>query len=187
MGYAFNLPPASSTTGQAKQIVKMANGKWAVIVGNGYNSSAGKAVLYVLFINDGVNGWSSGDYVKLVADAPTGLDNGLSTPIPFDSDDDGFVDTVYAGDIKGNMWKFLVGPNSSDKNYTGVTNITSTWKVAFSDASCASTTPSTCSPLFKSTDSGGIAQPIIWPPEVTLHPKSWTVDPVWYRQVSRNS
>jgi type IV pilus assembly protein PilY1 len=167
MGYAFNLPPASSVTGQAKQIIRMANGKWAVIVGNGYNSSAGKAVLYVLFINDGVNGWSSGDYVKLVADAPTGHDNGLSTPVPFDSNDDGFVDTVYAGDIKGNMWKFLVGPNSSD---TSVTPTETTWKVAFSVTTCSNTTPSSCSPLFNATDSGGLAQPIIWPPEVTLHP-----------------
>lgn len=168
MGNAYNMPPASSATGQAKQIIKMANGKWAVIVGNGYNSVAGKAVLYVLFINDGVDGtWSIGDTVKIVADAPAGLDNGLSTPVPFDSNDDGVVDTVYAGDLKGNMWKFLVGPNSSDAS---VTSTTSTWKVAFSSATCANTTPSTCSPLFKATDSGGIAQPIIWPPEVTLHP-----------------
>jgi type IV pilus assembly protein PilY1 len=167
MGYAFNLPPASPVTGQAKQIIRMANGKWAVIVGNGYNSSAGKAVLYVLFINDGVNGWSMGDYVKIVADAPVGQDNGLSTPVPFDSNDDGFVDTIYAGDIKGNMWKFLVGPNSSDAS---ITSTPSTWKVAFSVTTCANTTPSTCSPLFIATDSVGLTQPIVWPPEVTLHP-----------------
>ncbi|MGZ8239915.1 MAG: PilC/PilY family type IV pilus protein [Methylobacter sp.] len=168
MGYAYNMPPAGSATGQARQIIRMANNKWAAIVGNGYNSPSGKAVLYVLFINDGVDGaWSTSDYVKLVADAPTAADNGLSTPVPFDSNDDGFVDTVYAGDIKGNMWKFLVGPNSSD---TSVTSTISTWKVAFSAASCASTLPSTCTPLFKAKDNGGLAQPIIWPPEVTLHP-----------------
>jgi type IV pilus assembly protein PilY1 len=157
MGFAFNLPPASSATGQAKQIIKLANGKWAVIVGNGYNSSSGKAVLYILFINDGVDGtWSASDYVKIVADAPVGLDNGLSTPVPFDTNDDGYADTVYAGDLKGNMWKFLVGPNNSD---TAVTGSTLTWKVAFSGNS-----------LFTATDSSILAQPIIWPPEVTLHP-----------------
>lgn len=168
MGYALNMPPANLDTNQAKQIVKMANGKWAVILGNGYNSVSGKAVLYVVFIEDGVDGtWSAGDYVKIVADAPTGLDNGLSTPVPFDTNDDGYADTVYAGDLKGHLWKFLVGPNASD---TTVTATPSTWKLAFSGATCADTTPSTCNPLFTATDSGGLAQPIIWPPEVTLHP-----------------
>ena len=158
MGYVYNMPPVSSTTNQAKQIVKMTNGKWAVIVGNGYNSTAGKAVLYILFIENGVDGtWSADDYVKIIADAPAGLDNGLSTPIPFDSDNDGYADTVYAGDLKGHMWKFLVGPNSSDAS---VTSTASTWKVAFSG-----------SPLFTATDSGGVTpQSIIWPPEVTVHP-----------------
>jgi type IV pilus assembly protein PilY1 len=155
MGFAINLPPASSATGQAKQIVRLANGKWAVIVGNGYNSSLGKAVLYILFINDGVDGiWGASDYVKIVADATGG--NGLSTPVPFDTNDDGYADTVYAGDLKGNMWKFLIGPNSSDAS---ITSTSSTWKVAFSGA-----------PLFTATDNGGLAQPVIWPPEVTLHP-----------------
>ncbi|MCX7100435.1 MAG: PilC/PilY family type IV pilus protein [Methylobacter sp.] len=157
MGYVYNMPPISSTTNQAKQIVKMANGKWAVIVGNGYNSIAGKAVLYILYIESGVDGtWSAGDFEKIIADAPAGLDNGLSTPIPFDSNNDGYADTVYAGDLKGNMWKFLVGPTSSDAT---VTSTSSTWKVAFSG-----------SPLFIAKDSGGLTQPIIWPPEVTVHP-----------------
>ena len=157
MGYVYNMPPVSLTTNQAKQIVKMTNGKWAVIVGNGYNSTAGKAVLYILFIENGVDGtWTvNSDYVKIEADSGTG--NGLSTPVPFDSDNDGYADTVYAGDLKGHMWKFLVGPNNSDAS---VTSTTSTWKVAFSG-----------SPLFTATDSSGVTpQSIIWPPEVTVHP-----------------
>jgi type IV pilus assembly protein PilY1 len=163
MGYAFNMPPAHSTN-QAKQIVKMANGKWAAIVGNGYSTSAGgtgKAVLYILFIDDGVDGWASGDYVKIVADA-TGA-NGLSTPVPFDSDGDGLVDTVYAGDLKGKMWKFFVGPNAVDNT---VTATPSTWKVALSGAAGCTT----CTPLFTASDGGSGVQPITWPAEVTLHP-----------------
>ncbi len=165
MGYAYNLPPTSVATAQAKQIIKMANGKWAVIVSNGYNSSLGNAVLYILFIQDGMDGWVSGEYVKIVADAPAGKDNGLSTPVPFDTDNDGFADTVYAGDLKGNMWKFLVGPNDADST---VTSNPSTWKLAFSSAGCAGT--STCNPLFKAKNSATQVQPIIWPPDVTLHP-----------------
>lgn len=172
MGYVFNMPPVHTNTSQAKQIVKMANGKWAAVVGNGYNSSLGKAVLYVLFIEQGIDGsWAAGDYVKLVADAPIGSDNGLSTPVPFDSNNDGYADTVYAGDLKGHMWKFLVGPNGSD---ISVTTAPSTWKVAFSSATCGNTTPSTCIPLFTATTSlvsPFLPQPIIAPPEVTEHPK----------------
>lgn len=108
MGYTHNLPPIDPFTSQARQIVKMENGKWAVIVGNGYNSTAGQAVLYVLFIADGEDGvWTVGsDYIKIVADVGSG--NGLSTPMPFDADGDGLADVIYAGDLKGNMWKFNV-------------------------------------------------------------------------------
>ena len=33
--------------GQAKQIVKMENGQWAVIVGNGYNSDNGLSLIHI--------------------------------------------------------------------------------------------------------------------------------------------
>lgn len=155
MGFAFNMPPVNGNSNLAKQIVKMPNGKWAAVVGNGYNSDSGKAVLYILFINEGADGWAADDYVKIVADA-TGS-NGLSTPVPFDSDGDGLADTVYAGDLKGNLWKFIMPDDD-----------TTTWKVALSGAAgCA-----TCTPLFTATDGGSPAanQPIIWPAEVTKHP-----------------
>lgn len=146
MGYTHNLPPIDPFTGQAKQIVKMANGEWAAVLGNGYNSTNGQAVLYVLFIKEGMDGvWTAGsDYIKIVADPGTG--NGLSTPVPFDSDGDGLVDTIYAGDIKGNMWKFDVSnPVASTAN----------WNVALGG-----------SPLF----AAGASKPIISPPAITLHP-----------------
>ena len=169
VGNAYNRPPAKLTTNQPKQLVRMANGKWAAILGNGYNSTNGKAALYILFIEDGIDGaWTlspTADYIKLVADM--GPDNGLSTPVPFDSNGDGIVDVVYAGDLKGHVWKFLVGPTPSDAS---VTTNPATWKVAFSTSSCASTTPSTCVPLFSAVDSSSNMQPITWPPEVSLHP-----------------
>ena len=45
-------------------------------------------------------------FVKIVADA--GPSNGLSQPFWVDTNDDGLADTIYAGDLKGNMWKFNV-------------------------------------------------------------------------------
>ena len=42
---------------------------------------------------------------RLTAD-DTGSNNGLSTPRPVDTDRDGLIDTVYAGDLMGNMHKF---------------------------------------------------------------------------------
>lgn len=144
MGYTHNLPPLDPTTSQAKQIVKMENGKWAVIVGNGYNSASGKAVLYVLFIQDGVDGvWTPGtDFIKLIADVGPG--NGLSTPMPFDSDGDGLADLIYAGDLKGNMWKFDVSAATP-----------ASWSVALGGA-----------PLF----AAGSGKSITVPPAVSLHP-----------------
>ena len=149
LGLTYNYPASHPTTQQAKQIVKMENEKWAVVLGNGYYSTDGKAVLYILFLTDGEDGvWSSGDFVKIVADSGSG--NGLSTPTPFDSDGNGLADTIYAGDLKGNMWKFNVSSNDS-----------ADWPTAFSGT-----------PLYVAQDAAATPnrQPIIAPPEVTLHP-----------------
>ncbi len=153
LGLTYNYPPSHPLTQQAKQIVKMENDKWAVVLGNGYYSTDGKAVLYVLFLEDGEDGvWSAGDFVKIIADntvyASNG--NGLSTPVPFDSDGNGKADTIYAGDLKGNLWKFNVSAASA-----------ASWGVAFSGA-----------PLYVAQDTASPvnSQPIITPPEVTLHP-----------------
>jgi type IV pilus assembly protein PilY1 len=72
-------------------------------------------------------------------------------------DGDGIVDVVYAGDLKGKMWKFLVA-DADPAN----------WEVAFSTTNCGA--GSTCVPLFTATDASSNAQPILWPPEVTKNP-----------------
>lgn len=167
VGFAFNHPAVGSNK-QAQQIVKMANGQWAAILGNGYNSTSGKAALYILFIHAGKDGWDSSDYVKIVADAPVAQDNGLSTPTPYDTDGDGYVDTVYAGDLKGNLWKFLVGPNTGDED---VTSDPTTWKLALSTPGCTTD----CTPLFVAKDGSNNRQPITWPPSITPHPTSGTM------------
>lgn len=123
LGFTFSQPA----------IVRMPNGRWAAIIGNGYNnkdadgnvsgtgsnssaSSDGRAALFILFL-DGPQGpnrtWRLGtDYIKLVTSANGGtsgstiIPNGLATPAPVDTNGDGLVDYVYAGDERGNMWRF---------------------------------------------------------------------------------
>ena len=88
MGYSF---------GKA-QLVKLNTGEWAAIVANGYNSTTEKAVLYVLDIEDG-------SVIKKF-EVDTSGDNGLSGPVAISVDRDFMIDYIYAGDLKGNMWKF---------------------------------------------------------------------------------
>jgi type IV pilus assembly protein PilY1 len=112
----------------------MANGKWAAIYGNGYNSANGHAALFIIFANgptthDPATGWTAGTYIKL-ATGPLGQgpNNGLATPTAVDTNNDGKIDTIYAGDLKGNVWKFDV--SSAD---------TANWKVS-TQASASDTT-----------------------------------------------
>ena len=113
---------------------------WIVIAGNGYNSVNGKAVLLMLDPSDG----------SLLKRIDTGVSscNGLSTPIAIDVDYDDRVDYVYAGDLKGNLWKFDL--TSSDYN---------SWDVAYKDG----ITPQ---PLFQA-----LGQPITTKPDVMRHPE----------------
>jgi type IV pilus assembly protein PilY1 len=108
LGFTFNEPYQNPITSQYQQIAKIATsvnstGTWVVFYGNGYGSTNGKAILYGL---DPLTGAST---VKLEAGANSGTTlaiNGLSAPTPVDTDGDGLVDTVYAGDLKGTVHKF---------------------------------------------------------------------------------
>ncbi len=85
-------------------IVRLNNGQWGAIVANGYNSANGKAVLFIFNLADG----------SLIAKIDTGaagnvgsvIKNGLSAPIAIDIDGNRTADSVYAGDLEGNLWKF---------------------------------------------------------------------------------
>lgn len=78
-------------------IAQVADGDWRVILGNGPNSTGDKARLLMIGVEDGV-----------VTELDTGVagNNGLSAVYTWDSDGDGFVDTAYAGDFQGNLWRF---------------------------------------------------------------------------------
>jgi type IV pilus assembly protein PilY1 len=85
----------------------------AVIVPNGINSTNGHSVLFVFNL-------ATGALIKKI-DTGVGGDNGLMDPRGADIDRNGTVDYIYAGDRKGNLWKF---------NFSGA--LVSDWVVAAS-------------------------------------------------------
>ena len=86
-------------------IARMNDGSVVALVGNGYNSTSGRAVLYMINLATGT--------VKAKFDTGVGTDNGLATPGVFDANGDGLGDYIYAGDLKGNVWKFDVSSKTS--------------------------------------------------------------------------
>ena len=81
--------------------------------------------------------------------------NGLSAPVAWDIDGNGTVDTVYAGDMLGNVWKFDLGASTP-----------ASWSVANGG-----------DPLFQAThtaaDGTVTRQPITGGLTVALHPKTF--------------
>ena len=117
-------------------VTALNNGKLGVIVGNGYNSDSGKAVLYIFVIAaDGRL-----ESVRKI-DTQIGGNNGLAGPAILDTNQDGKADVVYAGDLLGNVWRFDIG--STDPGQ---------WGLSLSGA-----------PLFRARDAAGKAQPITAP------------------------
>ncbi len=122
------------------EIVKTydANYPYILIFGNGYNSVNGRAVLFIL-------NPATGELIKRI-DTGVGTCNGLSTPVAVDVNYDDKVDYVYAGDLKGNLWKFNLTSDDS-------TN----WDVAYYEGGSKM-------PLFKAA-----GQPIATRPDVMFH------------------
>ena len=117
LGHTFSRPSIVPLEGPGNTI------RWGVVVGNGYNDNgSGEAKLFVLFLEDGLDGtWTAGtDYVEISTGVGTATDrNGLSTPAVVDTNGDGLADRAYAGDLMGNLWVF---------DLSGAT--TSAWDVA---------------------------------------------------------
>lgn len=149
LGHMVNDPTISRVSEQAGNVAKMKNGKFALLMGNGYFSTNGSAALYILFVDGPTSGtWTAGThYIKLVANTGTG--NGLSTPTWVDTDGDGVADAVYAGDLKGNVWKFDVSSATPGN-----------WRVAFGGR-----------PLYVAKDINGKSLPITSGLETRAHPQ----------------
>ncbi len=148
LGFSYSKP----------SIVRMANGVWAAVFGNGYNntysdgnvSSTGNAVLYIVNLQTGAlikkfdTGVGMSEDPQLLA-----RPNGLSSPTVIDTNGDSIADYIYAGDLFGNVWKIDVTSSN-----------TAQWKFSFK-------TGNTPKPLFIAEDSLGNRQAITSAPVVS--------------------
>ncbi|QYY24715.1 pilus assembly protein [Diaphorobacter sp. MNS-0] len=112
LGHIFAKPVLDDANPQrTTQIVRLNNNRWAVVMGNGYNSANGRPVLLIQYLD------GDKELLRIPAVA-TDSGNGLSAPRLVDISGDGKPDVVYAGDLKGNLWKFLI--NTKDSSSWGV-------------------------------------------------------------------
>jgi type IV pilus assembly protein PilY1 len=135
LGYTFGRP----------SIVKLNNGNWGAIFGNGYNNTgSGQSGIFIVDLKTGA-------VVRklLTGFGSAGTPNGIGSIVAVDTDGNDTADTVYGGDLTGRLWKFDI----SDPNPAN-------WQIANAG-----------SPLFHASVAG-VDQPITTAPEITVHPVS---------------
>jgi type IV pilus assembly protein PilY1 len=146
VGHIFSDPVMDDATPSiTRQITKLNDGRWALVMGNGYNSPNEQAALLIQYL-DGAK-----ELLKLTAGAPGG--NGLGAPRLVDLNGDKVPDVAYAGDLQGKLWKFDLSGSTS-----------STWNVAFGGT-----------PLYVAKDAGNNPQPITAAPVWLPHPNGGTM------------
>lgn len=117
-------------------IARMHNGQWAIIFGTGQGGS-GNAGVYIGLIDKTTGA------VTFQPLLDTGVsDDSLAYVTSVDLDGDHIADYLYAGDSKGNVWRFDV--TSSDSTKWGVSKFGNT----------------KATPLFVAKDAAGTVQPI---------------------------
>ena len=149
-------------------IVRLHNGQWAIIFGNGLpnandtntckQQATGGAYTSGIYIGlvDPTNGevTFAGNGIGTDGFLSTGAGasaspNGIAEIASVDIDDDGIVDYVYGGDLLGNVWRFDLTASTA-----------SNWTVSTFGAG------GSAKPLFTAVDSTGKAQPITTAPIV---------------------
>ncbi|MBT0651801.1 pilus assembly protein [Geomobilimonas luticola] len=130
LGYSFGTPLIL----KLKDNSTSEKFRWVAALPNGYEGSTGKASLIIADL-------ATGTILKeVVVDNTT--NNGLSTAAAIDKNGDGYADYLYAGDLKGRLWKFDVSGGGSGS-----------WNGSL---------------LFTAVGPSGIAQPITTAPDVVL-------------------
>jgi len=131
LGYAYARP----------EVARLANGRWATFIANGYGSNSGVAALYVLDAMDG-------SLIRKIVIDSTETSNGLSS-VELRVNSSNVVQAAYGGDLKGRMWKFDLSATAPES-----------WGVAFAGkplftAPGGATQPITAQPLLADNPQGG--------------------------------
>lgn len=128
------------------------NGRWVAIFGNGYSSANGKAVLFVVDIE---NAASSDVAVRTAAIQKLVLDstgsNGLGGVTVIPNQTTGRTELIYVGDLKGKLWKIKY--NTTTNLFQVDSNGTSGFFAA--KDSLAAAQPITSSPVVYKHSLGG--------------------------------
>lgn len=134
LGYSFGTPLIVRVLDNRK----VEGYRWVAILSNGYESPTAGKTASLLIVD-----LASGALMRNEMVVDTTHPNGLASPAAVDTDGDTYVDTVYAGDLKGQLWKF--------------------------DLSNRDPTRWSASVLFRAIVSG-VPQPITTAPEVVVRP-----------------
>ncbi|WP_160108379.1 pilus assembly protein [Pseudomonas izuensis] len=131
LGYAYARP----------EVARLADGRWAAFISNGYGSNSGVAALYVVDLRDG-------SLIRKIVVDSTETTNGLSS-VELKVNSQNVVQAAYGGDLKGRLWKFDLSSTSTDS-----------WGVAFAGkplftAAGGATQPITAQPLLADNSLGG--------------------------------
>ncbi len=131
LGYAYARP----------EVARLADGRWAAFISNGYGSNSGVAALYVVDIRDG-------SLIRKIVINSSETGNGLSS-VKLRVNSQNVVQAAYGGDLKGRMWKFDLSGTSP-----------TAWGVAFAGqplftTSGGATQPITVQPLLADNPQGG--------------------------------
>ncbi|WP_434675397.1 pilus assembly protein [Pseudomonas sp. D3-10] len=132
LGYAYARP----------EVARLADGRWAAFISNGYGSNTGVAALYVVDIRDG-------SLIRKIIVNSSETNNGLSS-VKLRVNSQNVVQAAYGGDLRGRMWKFDLSGTSPN-----------TWGLAFAGqplftAPGGTTQPITAQPLLAENPQGGI-------------------------------
>jgi len=124
-------------------VLRLNDGRWAALFGNGYNSDDGTAQLMIVPLDDP----GAAIAIDTGIGDPVNDPNGLGGVTPVDIQGNGTVDRVYGGDLEGNLWRFDL--SSSNPNQ---------WD-----------NPGNRSVIIQAVGPGGDPQSITATPEVALH------------------
>nr|WP_180204556.1 PilC/PilY family type IV pilus protein [Pseudomonas sp. SbOxS1]NYU04534.1 pilus assembly protein PilY [Pseudomonas sp. SbOxS1] len=131
LGYAYARP----------EVARLADGRWAAFIANGYGSHSGVAALYVVDIRDG-------SLIRKIVIESRETTNGLSS-VKLKVNSQNVVQAAYGGDLKGRLWKFDLSGTTPD-----------TWGLAFAGkplftTAGGATQPITSQPLLADNALGG--------------------------------